>query len=149
MTDESQHNITPSPRRRGESISSVQIMFAAILAIGLALAISLSSRILAGQPLEEAYKRVQNEIETLRQEQAKLIAERDDVSSDAFVERWARDEGKMIIEGEVLIIPVTSGLIPEATLIPILPTEVETTPPQADPWVIWWALFFDSPPPKF
>ena len=71
----------PKPRKRREQLTSVQVLFAAILAIGLALAISLSSRILAGQPLDEAYKRVLSEIDQLKHEQADLIAERDYVRS--------------------------------------------------------------------
>jgi hypothetical protein len=123
-------------------------MFAAILAIGLALAISLSSRILAGQPLDAAYQRAQAEIEQLKREQADLLAEHDYVVSDAFVEQWARDEGKMIREGEVLVVPVPSGANVAATPTAEPRVVVETTLPEPDPWVLWWALFFDSPPPQ-
>lgn len=141
-------NSQKSPKPRGQ-LSGAQVMFAAILAVGLALVISLSSRILAGQPLEEAYNRVSAEIEQLRQEQARLIAERDFVRSDAYVERWAREDGKMVREGEVLIIPVPSGanINPEPTPIPLV--EAETTLPEPEPWTLWWALFFDSEPPEF
>jgi hypothetical protein len=124
-------------------------MFAAILAIGLLLAINFSSRIAAGQPLQEAYDRVQNEIVALKQEQANLIAERDDALSDAYVERWARDEGRMVKEGEYLVIPVPVGASAEATPEAALSTAIETTPPPPEPWTIWWALFFDGPPPQF
>ena len=143
----------PEPRkkqRRSDQISSVQVMFAAILAVGLLLAINFSSRITAGQPLQEAYSRVQTEIAQLRQEQASLIDERDYVRSDAFVESWARDEGKMVREGEVLVIPVPAANKPsqaEPTPQPFVP--VETTPRKPDAWQVWWSLFFDSPAPKF
>src|SRR5690606_26307162 len=83
-------------RKRNDQLSSIQVMFAAILAVGLLLAINFSSRITAGRPLQEAYKRAQEEIEQLQREQESLIAERDYVQSDAFVELWARDEGKMV-----------------------------------------------------
>jgi cell division protein FtsB len=136
-------------RRRPGQLSGVQIMFAAILAIGLFLAIGLSQRITAGQPLQDAYDRVEAEIAVLQHEQAALMATRDYVQSDAFVERWARDEGKMIREGEVLIIPVPSGANVEPTPIPEPQVPVETTPPDPEPWMLWWALFFDSAPPQF
>jgi len=124
-------------------------MFAAILAIGLILAINFSSRIAASQPLEDAYRRVQNEIEQLRQEQARLIEERDYARSDAYVESWARDEGKMVRAGEVLIIPVPSGINvePAASSSPAVP--IETAPPEPENWTLWWALFFDGVPPQF
>ncbi len=123
-------------------------MFAAILAVGLLLAINFSSRITASQPLQDAYNRAVTEIDQLRREQADLIAERDYVQSDAFVEQWARDEGKMVRPGEVLVIPVPleSGLPqPEASSEQSVP--VVTTLRKAEPWQVWWALFFDSDAP--
>jgi len=135
-------------RRRPGQLSGVQIMFAAILAIGLFLAIGLSQRITAGQPLQDAYNRVQGELSALQQEQGALMATRDYVQSDAFVERWARDEGKMIRAGEILIIPVPSGTNAEPTPVPEPQVPVETSPPEPEPWMLWWALFFDSAPPQ-
>ncbi len=139
----------PIARKRSGQLSGVQIMFAAILAIGLFLAIGLSQRITAGQPLQDAYDRVAGEIEGLRQEQGELLATRDYVQGDAFVERWAHDEGKMIRTGEVLIIPVPSSGAAAPTPIPEVDVPVETTPPEPEPWMLWWGLFFDSPPPQF
>ncbi|MBZ0291297.1 MAG: septum formation initiator family protein [Anaerolineae bacterium] len=126
-------------------------MFAAILAIGLLLAINFSSRVTAGQPLQEAYNQVVEEIDLLKQEQSELIALRDYVQSDAYVEQWARDEGAMIREGDVLVYPVPAGgadiaptQVPNQLSIP-----VETTPRKPDSWEVWWRLFFDSTPPEF
>jgi cell division protein FtsB len=139
----------PAVRSRVGQLSGVQIMFAAILAIGLILGINFSSRIAAGQPLQDTYVRVQQEIVELRQTQSALIAERDYVQSTAYVEQWARDEGKMVREGEVLVIPVPAGVIVEPTPIPASAVvEVETSPPEPETWMIWWALFFDTPPPQ-
>jgi cell division protein FtsB len=136
-------------RKRTGQLSGLQVMFAAILAIGLLLAINFSTRIAAGQPLQDTYDRVQSEIQRLKQEQAALIAERDYVQSDAFVEQWARSEGKMIRPGEVLVIPVPAGPGVASTPVPVNQVPVQTTPPEPDPWVLWWSLFFDSPPPQF
>jgi cell division protein FtsB len=127
-----------------------RIVFALFLAVGLFLVINFSSRITAGQPLQEAFLRAQQEIEQLNDEQTALLAERDYVRSDAFVERWARDDGKMVRPGEVLVIPVPSrtslGENAEDTAA-ALAVAVETTPRSAQPWTVWWALFFDTPPP--
>src|SRR5690606_1914502 len=104
-------------------ISSVQVMFAAILSIGLILAINFSSRISDGQPLQEVYNRVVSEIATLEAEQVALTAQRDYVLSDAYVERWAHDDGKMVRPGEVLVVPVPSGSEIIATPIPQIPLD--------------------------
>ena len=153
MTDRTQQR---PQRRKRDQLSSMQLMFAAILAIGLLLAINFSSRIAAGQPVQQLHAQVKAEIELLRQEQAALIAERDYVRSDAFVEQWARDEGKMVRSGEVLVIPVPStSTLAEVEAAASAGAEsqrsvpVVTSPPQPDPWQVWWALFFDTPPPNF
>jgi cell division protein FtsB len=145
---------SPAPKAGGQKRTetvvrpfSVQVMFTAIFAIVLILAINFSSRLAATQPLQQTYEEVSREIERLRAEQSALMSARDFVRSDAFVEQWARDEGKMIRPGEVLVIPV-----PSATDVELAPDEsafvaVETTPPLPEPWLVWWRLFFDSPPP--
>lgn len=139
---------TTRTRRRHNALSGLQIMFAAILAIGLLLAINFSSRIAAGQPLQAAYERVQGELEALKREQANLLRERDYVLSDAFVEQWARDEGRMVREGEVLVIPVPLVEAAQSVEAPTGPSvPVETTPRGPEPWHVWWGLFFDGPPP--
>ncbi len=134
--------------KRTGQLSSVQVMFAAILAIGLLLAINFSSRIAAGQPLQEAYHRVETEIQRLREEQAALIAQRDYVQRDAYVESWARDEGKMVREGEMLVIPVPAGVSFQTTPVAPLNIPIQTSPPEPETWMLWWSLFFDGEPPS-
>lgn len=140
---------TDRKRKRTGQLSGVQVMFAAILAIGLALAINLSSLINSARPLQEKHRQLSDEITRLEREQANLIVERDYARSDAYVENWARNEGKMVKPGDVLVVPVPSGLNLEATPIPELGVAVETTLPEPEAWMLWWALFFDSPPPAF
>ncbi len=136
-------------KRRPNQLSGVQVMFAAILAIGMILGINFSSRIASSQPLRAYYNAVETEIAQLRQEQANLIVERDYVQSDSYVEHWARSEGKMVRPGEVLVIPRSVGGSP--TPPPPLAVEFEVATPDTGPeiWHLWWALFFDSPPPQF
>jgi cell division protein FtsB len=125
-------------------------MFSAILAIGIALGISLSSRIASSQPLRQLYTSVQAEIDALRRQQGDLIAERNYAQSDAYVEQWARTDGKMVRPGEVLVV-VMPGSQQEAALqeAPQGLAEVDTTPPEPETWTLWWQLFFDGPPPDF
>ena len=142
----------PTSSRRTGQLSGVQVMFAAILAIGMVLGISLSSRIASNQPLRTFYAGVETEIAILRDEQSELIAERDFALSDAFVEDWARGDGKMVLPGEVLVVPMVDDNaapvnVPEDDNDVFI--EVETTLPEPDPWMLWWSLFFDSPPPEF
>lgn len=133
--------------KRNNQLSGVQVIFAAILAIGLILAINFSTRISSSRLQREVYQTVQAEVNALQQERATLIAERDHVQSEAFVEQWARGEGKMIRPGEVLVIPLAESSNRLPTPTPQATVDVETSPPEPEPWTLWWSLFFDEPPP--
>lgn len=149
--------VSPAPtrRRRGRQLTSTQVTFAAIVAIGLMLAVNFSTRIQADRDLQNIRARVVEEIEFLRREQAALIEELAYAGSDAYVEDWARSEGMMIREGEVLVIlvPVINQL--QATQEPVFAeatdfdVPIETTRGQQSNWQLWWALFFDGAPPEF
>lgn len=149
MTTTQQPRPQRPERKRTGQLSGLQIMFAAILAIGLILGLNFTSLVTAGQPLQQLYNQITDEIVQLQNEQGELIRERDYAQSDAYVENWARDEGKMVKPGEVLVIPVPSGTIAETTPEPAPEIAVETRPPEPENWQLWWALFFDSPPPQF
>lgn len=137
-------------RRRNRQLSGAQIMFAGVLAIGMILGISLSSRVASSQPLREGLGDIRTEITQLEMEYDRLLGERDFALSDAYVEQWARDEGKMVRDGETLVIPVPVGganAEPQQVAVPTIVFEPETTEPEPEIWELWWALFFDSPPP--
>jgi cell division protein FtsB len=136
-------------KQRTSQLSGVQIMFAAILAIGLILAINFSTRITASRPLRAFYDIVQTELGELQQEQATLAAELGYAQSDAYVEQWARKDGKMVRSGEVLVIPLSIYVPTEEAPENQEFVEIDTSPPKPETWELWWALFFDGPPPKF
>ncbi|MEL6404626.1 MAG: hypothetical protein AAFV98_06095 [Chloroflexota bacterium] len=137
--------------RTGRQLSSTQVVFAVILAIAMMLAVQFSARIADERTLNAIQDTVEDEIALLRAEQTDLIDELDFVQSDAYVEEWAREEQRMVRDNMVLVIPVpASSLAPrpidDVTSVPA-GSVVETTLPEPEPWELWWALFFDSPPP--
>ena len=94
----------PPPRRKPrQQLSSMQIVFAAILSIGLLLVINLSGRIARGQQMDAERARLQATIDVLQTEQVALRRERDYAESDAKVEQWAHSDGKMVREGKLVI----------------------------------------------
>ena len=133
-------------RGKERRLSSAQILFAVILSVGLMLTLNFSSRIQADRELQRIHQQVLQEIELLEEQQMQLRAELDYVKGDAYVEIWARDEGKMIRENEVLALlqRVGSGAAARATAVS--PVEFQTKPPEPENWELWWALFFDGPP---
>ncbi len=136
-------------RKRTSQLSGLQIMFAAILAIGLILGLNFTRLFTAGQPLQQTYNQLTTDITQLEKDQAGLTRERDYVQSDDYVESWARDEGKMLLPGEHLVIPVGSQSAAESTPEVVQQTAVQTTPPDPPKWQLWWSLFFDNDPPQF
>jgi type II secretory pathway pseudopilin PulG len=139
---------TPRRRERRQQLSSVQIVLVSILSIGMLLVINLTGRIARGQQMEAARRRLQATIDVLETQKLDLLEQRNYATHDASVEHWAHTEGKMVREGEILVIPIPAGSN-EAT--PAAPTPASVTPPEAEPeppkWHLWWSLFFDGEPP--
>lgn len=139
----------PTPKRRTRPLNGVQVMFAVILGMGLMLAVNFSSRVTADRQLADVLNAVEREIETLRREQGDLIQRLEYVKSDAYVETWARSNGRMVREGEVLVLVSPVGDPAPAPAV-VAPPTTQANQPQAVPtWHLWWSLFFDTPPPSF
>lgn len=136
-------------RHGGRPLTSIQVMLAVALAFGLVLTLNFSGRIKLDRDLGRIHARSAAEIDSLLDEQQDLIEELSYVKSDAYVEYWARDEGKMIREGEVLILPKSSGPIASTRQSAVRLVEFQTTVPEPENWQLWWALFFDGEPPRF
>jgi len=138
-----------APRRRNrQQLSSMQIVFAAILSVGLLLVINFSGRIARSQQTEAERQRLQATITVLEEQQLGLLKDRDFAASDASVEHWAHTEGKMVRDGEILVIPIPAGIV-EPTPLPPAPVLITTPRPEPEEanWHLWWNLFFDGEPP--
>lgn len=151
MTDQFSTDAAPPrpPRReRPQQISSLQIVFAAILSIGLLLVINFSGRIARGQQMESERRRLQATIDVLATQHIDLLKQRDYAASETYIEQWAHTEGKLVRDGEVLVIPVPVG---DEQMTPTPPPPVFASAPSSEPetprWRLWWNLFFDGDPP--
>ncbi len=133
---------------RRRHVTSVQLVLAFALAIGLVLILNFSSRIQLDRDLGRIHLQFSGEIKSLLADQEALAQELAYVKSDSYVEYWARDEGKMIRDGEVLILPQGVGPEPTIPASTVHLFEFETTAPEPQNWELWWALFFDGPPPR-
>ena len=135
----------PAASRR---LTSVQLMLAFALTIGLVLILNFSSRIKLDRDLARIHAQFTAEIESLIADEKALNVELVYVKSDAYVEYWARDAGKMIRDGEVLILPQSIGTESTKPRSTVRLVEFETTTPDPENWELWWALFFDEPSPQ-
>jgi hypothetical protein len=125
-------------------LTNWQIILIALVVVGGRLVIDFQQRILEGQEKLAEQRRLEGRIEALLQEQRELEAAKAYYSSPTFVEAWAHNEGKMVRDGETLVVPVY--VQPEqGVAVAAAPGNNPQAPLPA--WQIWWALFFDSPPP--
>jgi cell division protein FtsB len=137
-----------TPKPPPKQVASMQIVFGSILAISLLLAINFSGRIAAGQRIQAELIVLQATIAHEEMQATALRQEFDFVSSDAFVEEWARSpEGMMIKPGEVLVIPVPGKPQIRPTATPFVPSADNSTERDNQNWTLWWSMFFDGPPP--
>ncbi len=132
----------PETRSWRLPLTNWQIILIALVVVGGRLVIDFSQRIIEGQQKVNEQRQLEAEIEDLLQEQQDLIAAKAYYSSPTYIEVWAHDQGKMVREGEVLVVPIYERPSSLAVATP------ETRPDEAVvPWRVWWSLFFDGAPP--
>ena len=124
---------TRRPRRRGPSKAWLVVdVILAILILG-----DLNRRMANARRLERDARNLSTEVAQLAEENADLETRVAGATSDAMVEEWARTEGRMVQEGERLVIPVPAeGELGEVTPTPVTPAEIPSN------WEVWLALLF-------
>ncbi len=127
-------------------LANVQIILIILIIIGGRLAFDFSQRIIEGQQKIAQEHILENHIDVLKRDQDKLQADKQYFSSEAYVESWTHDEGKMIRDGEKLVVPVYKGE-PIAQKAITVTSLIVAQQEQLAPWQVWWILFFDGPPP--
>jgi cell division protein FtsB len=124
--------------------SGVQLIAILVLTLVVFLIVDLGRRTTAGYYVSQAEKDLQAEIDAEKSLQQDLRARRDYVTSDEFVEKWAREQAHMVRPGDqpmILVTPQMVGMpLPEA-----LPTDAASL--SLEPaWHDWWRLFFETTP---
>jgi len=128
-----------APLRRPERrfwLSGPQIVVILVVLVGLVLTLDFNRRLAFTRRIGADEQTLADEVATAEAHQAALLAQRDYVQTDAYVERWARYEAKMVKAGEVLVVPLAQTPVLEAAAAAPSPT------PTPAPWQAWWALFF-------
>lgn len=135
-------------RRIRIPLSNTQIVLIILVLAGGRLIYDFSQRVVEGQDMVEQQFSLEDEIIALEEENRMLLAAKIYYSSEAFVETWAHDEGKMVRNGEVLIVPIYQQ--PASSALPTPNTsdgENEESLEAVAPWRVWWTLFLDTEPP--
>ncbi len=113
----------------------------AIVIFGLALlawlVMDFNSRMAELNRLSADRKYIGTQLEQKIQTQAYLLTEIAYTTSEAAVEKWAYEQGRMVKPGDYPVIPLQSG---DVTQTPTPRTLV--TPTEINNWQAWWLLFF-------
>jgi cell division protein FtsB len=123
------------PTRRKRRPSRAWLIVAVILAV-LILG-DLNRRMTNARRLERDARDLNTEVAQLEQENDGLQTQVAGATSDAMVEEWARTEGRLVREGERLIIPVPAD--PASAQVATTPQAPVERPSNLE---VWLALLF-------
>ena len=140
----------PAPARRLSvrglwgrlSLSNLQIILVLLVVLGGRLVIDFYNRIIEGQTKVAQQEKLEQDIQQLQSEQQQLEAQKTYFNSPAYIQAWAHSDGKMVLPGEKIVVPLYKGQPrPKQPVLPQAPA------PPLPNWATWWALFFDDAPP--
>ena len=138
-----------SPRRPRFRLTNWQIILILLVVVGGRLVIDFSQRIIEGQQKLAEQRALEAQIEALRNEHDALDAARIYYNSQAYVEAWAHDQGKMVRDGEMLVIPLYQREAQDtAPDLPVAAGTLTAANASQPAWQVWWSLFFDEQPPS-
>jgi cell division protein FtsB len=118
-------------------LSRLWIVLAAVG--GILLLGDLNRRMADARRLERDTVVLQTETSALETQQAELHAGLAVAGSDAQVEEWARNQARMVRDGEMLVIP-----LPAADVVTPTPQAAPPRPDLPGSLQVWWALLFGS-----
>lgn len=127
-------------------ITGMQGIAIVVLTVVVFLVVDFGRRTATGYYVSQAEKQLQADIAAQLQLKKELEERRDYVSTDAYVEQWAREDAQMIHPGDrpiILVTPDAPVAVPSA--VPAAAAADEGPVPN---WHLWWRLFFDTEPGK-
>jgi len=121
-------------------INFKHIILAGAIGIVLVLMADFNNRVAAVNRLAQQREVVAAQATDLMAAQITLQARIEYATSEAAVEEWAYEEGRMVRPGDQLVVPLPVG---EALPAPT-PAAAAAAPPLEN-WQVWLAVFFDAP----
>lgn len=127
-------------KRKQIDLPIAQFIAIIVLSISIFLIIDFGRRAATGYRVRREEEKLYAQLEAAQQTQQDLLAKRDYVKTDIYIEEVARNELKWSRGGETIVVIMATPQAPTSSPIPIkttLPNQPAETPLQA-----WWALFF-------
>lgn len=114
-----------------------RLTLVAIIVVVLFVLMTLFGRLSELARLSNQRDEIATEIANLQKTQVYLRTQNAYATSDKAVEDYAREEGRMALSGDQVVIPIPpAGATPEPVVV------VQPTPEPVPNWKVWWALFF-------
>ena len=126
-------------------VSGVQFIAIIVLTAVIFLIIDFSRRTTTGYYVSQAEKDLKAGIEAELALNKELVARRDEVRSDPYVERWAREEAHMVRPGDRPLILLAPDAVEDKPDAPQAQTALPPEPSRPN-WHQWWSLFLDTEP---
>jgi cell division protein FtsB len=136
-----------SKTKRQRTVPLTQIVTIVVATMAISMIVDFGRKATANYRIRNEESRLEQEIAAERAKHEALLAHREYVQTDEYVERVAREELKWVKPGEIVVVPVPLSRQP--------PPTPETPPAPTEPlqresnWQEWWVLFFDRPPMEF
>jgi cell division protein FtsB len=118
------------------NITQRQLITIVAIVLFIFLMLDLNSRLSDLNNLSNERDALAVEVAVLQSTQASNETQIAYVQSDKAIEDWAYSDGRMVRNGEKLIVPKgPKNITPQVTATP------QPTPSLVENWDIWWALF--------
>ena len=121
-------------------LTLLQVLTLVGLVAGLLIVLDFNQRLAVAQRLVDARNQAATEVAILEQEESRLQTQVAYATTDVAVIQWAHESGKLVLPGEVLVVPVVPTPSPTPPPLPATP------PPPPPAWTLWRNLFFDAQP---
>jgi cell division protein FtsB len=132
--------------KRHPTVPLTQIITIVVATMAISMIVDFGRKAAANYRIQREEARLEQEIAAERAKHEALLARREYVQTDEYVEQVAREELKWVKSGEIVVVPIPLTREPLPTPeapAPAKPVQRETY------WQEWWALFFDRPPMEF
>ena len=135
-----------SKAKRPRTVPFTQIITIVVATMAISMIVDFGRKATANYRIRREEIKLEQEIAAERAKHEALLARREYVQTDEYVEHVAREELKWVRQGEPVVVP-----IPFRKPLPTPETPPALTQPlQGEShWQEWWALFFDRPPIEF
>jgi len=121
----------PTPESSNPSPLKNRLLIAAAILVFLCVFGELWRRISQAAELRELEHQIGAQVTQLAQESNRMATLIANAQSDEAVAEWARDEGKMVLPGEVLVQPIAP------TAVPATPQAAEDSAGTVSNWRVW------------